>query len=423
MRFFTLPALLAAALFSAVVVVPFLPLAKTQTDFFALEVRMTSSVNGIVKLYFDNGAGFGESATSQAPVTAGIAATHRLALPSGTYRALRFDPIDREGTVNVESLRITGQRGRVFREFKFSEFQPANQIQSLRERDGRLEIASTPGANDPYLAAVFSPPLAVRATTADLFAGIVPLTAGVFAVLAALLFALDRAAGLRTRLAEGMRSLAAKPVRAAAVVAAIAVLASAYPVVFLGKSFVSPNLGTILLYDAFPTLPGQKSAETVDVKGSDIGAIMWSHIPLSHIQHRALAQGELPLWNRYNSAGTPLLGQGQSMFGDPLHFFVIAANGTAWAWDIKYLIAKWLFATALGLLVLAIVGARTPSVAADERPGTVARPIARPSTGSGPCACRAGEQAPPSAWPTDSDWRNGAPKVIRSRRSADHFVQ
>src|SRR5207248_8020251 len=97
---------------------------------------------------------------------------------------------------------------------------------------------------------------------------------------------------------------------------------------------------------------GYKNTETSDVKLADIGAIMWSHIPLSVIQHRALAHGELPLWNRYNSAGTPLLAQGQSMFGDPVHFLVVLANGAAWAWDLKFLIAKWLFAFGLGLIVL-----------------------------------------------------------------------
>jgi hypothetical protein len=65
-----------------------------------------------------------------------------------------------------------------------------------------------------------------------------------------------------------------------------------------------------------------------------------------------LRDGELPLWNRYNSAGTVLLGQGQSMFGDPLHFLVILANGATWAWDLKYLIAKWLLACGLGMCVL-----------------------------------------------------------------------
>ena len=101
MRYFTLPALLAAALFSAVVVVPFMPFAKTQTDFFAFEVRLTASVNGVVKIYFDSGAGFNESQTSQAPALARTAATHRLALPAGSYRAIRFDPVDQIGRAHV----------------------------------------------------------------------------------------------------------------------------------------------------------------------------------------------------------------------------------------------------------------------------------------------------------------------------------
>ena len=61
--------------------------------------------------------------------------------------------------------------------------------------------------------------------------------------------------------------------------------------------------------------------------------------------------GELPLWNRYDSAGLPLLGQGQSCFGDPLHLIPMLANGASWAWDIKFLLAKWLFACGVGLCI------------------------------------------------------------------------
>lgn len=43
------------------------------------------------------------------------------------------------------------------------------------------------------------------------------------------------------------------------------------------------------------------------------------------------------------------------MFGDPLHFLVIACRGAAWAWDFKYVLAKWLFATGLGLCVVALM--------------------------------------------------------------------
>ena len=353
MKLFTLPALLVAALLGALVVVPFLPLAKTSSALFALEVRLASSGPGQIVLYYDSGAGISEAAVSRVNLVKSAGPiTYRLPLPPGTYRSFRFDPIDREGTVHLASVRVVAPGARVIRDLPFRDLKPAQHIQSLRERDGHLELIVTPGANDPQLVVDFNPPLVVAATFADLTRGWLPRSAAVFALLAALLFGLDRAARVRARLAALAPALAARPARAVALLAALAVLASAYPVVFLGQSYVSPNLGTVLLYDAYPTLPGYKSGQTVDVRGSDVGAVMWQHVPFSMMQHRALAQGELPLWNRYNAGGVPLLAQGQSMFGDPLHLFVIAAHGAAWAWDAKYLVAKWLFATALGLIVL-----------------------------------------------------------------------
>jgi hypothetical protein len=81
---------------------------------------------------------------------------------------------------------------------------------------------------------------------------------------------------------------------------------------------------------------------------------MWHDVPNSFIQSRALFRdGELPLWNRYNSCGLTLLGQGQSMFGDPLHMLPVLAAGEAWAWDLKFLLAKVLFCFGLGLAVYA----------------------------------------------------------------------
>jgi hypothetical protein len=138
-------------------------------------------------------------------------------------------------------------------------------------------------------------------------------------------------------------------------VAAIAAVLSAYPVVFLGTSYVAPHYGATLLYNTIPTLPDYRDSTNVNNLGSDMGAIAWQHVPYGVIQRRALLRGELPFWNRYNTAGVPLLGQGQSMFGDPLQLLVTLCGANAWAWDAKYLVAKGLFAAGLGLLVLAIV--------------------------------------------------------------------
>jgi hypothetical protein len=363
MRFFTLTALLAAALFSVVVALPFLPAAKMRPDLFVLEARVSSTVGGSLQIFYDDGAGMREDLSARAYLTPSAEfIPHRLPLPPGVYKAIRLDPIDRGGTVRIASLRVISPTGRVAAELPLADFKPTHQVQSLQVKNGALEIVAAAGNDDPQIGLVLPAPLVVHASWRDYARGSLPIILPVFAGMAALLLALDRAPRWRSTIATRARALAARPGLAIALTAALAVVASAYPVVFLGKSYVSPNLGTVLLYDTYPTLPGYTSGEVADVKLSDVGAVMWQHVPFSMLQHRALRQGELPLWNRYNAAGVPLLAQGQSMFGDPLHLFVVAANGAAWAWDIKYLVAKWLFAVGLGLTVWAVnLGARTPS--------------------------------------------------------------
>jgi hypothetical protein len=132
-----------------------------------------------------------------------------------------------------------------------------------------------------------------------------------------------------------------------------------YPIIFCGRSFVSPNNGApdnggnSLLYDTVPTLPGYFDERIADLHGADTGAIMWHDVPNAFVEARSLLHHRaLPLWNRYKNAGDPLLTQGISMFGDPLHFIVLAGGGSAWAWDCKFLAAKWLFCFGCGWLVL-----------------------------------------------------------------------
>ena len=356
MRFFTLPALLAAALFGAVVVQPWLPSARQQSGSYALEARVASTRSGHVQVYADTGEGFSEQKSVRILVTAAtVPGPLRFDLPAGDYRALRFDPLDADGTVIIESVRLVGPGGRTLREIFPTEWRPANQIAALKIAGSQLRVTVTPGGNDPQLIIAFNPPLALRPSAQDRAEAFLNRWLAVLIGIAAVLFGLDRLRpGVREKFSSLRAGILAKPRRALALTALAAVVASAYPVVFLGKSYVSPDLGTILLYDDYPTLPGYRTDRVTDVKGSDLGAIAWQDIPFTVTQRRALTQGELPLWNRYNSCGTALLGQGQSMFGDPLQFLPILANSAAWAWDAKYLAAKWLFALGLGLCVLAV---------------------------------------------------------------------
>jgi hypothetical protein len=145
------------------------------------------------------------------------------------------------------------------------------------------------------------------------------------------------------------------PVRTILVVACLGGVLSCYPVVFFGKSFISPNNGgTALLYNRAPFVPGYTGTSIGNTEGADVGAMMWAYWPYSVVESRSIFKDfELPLWNRYNSFGVPLLGQGQCMFGDPLHFIPLACGGAAWAWDIKYVVAKVGFSLAIGLIVFA----------------------------------------------------------------------
>jgi hypothetical protein len=153
------------------------------------------------------------------------------------------------------------------------------------------------------------------------------------------------------------------PVLAIGFVSLLAVVVNCYPVVFCGKSFVSPTRGMAMVYDWWPPLPGMGPTPQVSNHGSDTAAELIWGVPVGFIESRSLLEhGELPLWNRYGHAGEALLGQAVSMLGDPLHLIVIIGRGSAGAWDIKFLTAKFLFCVGFGLLILRLLGNRSLSL-------------------------------------------------------------
>ncbi|HEU5081508.1 MAG TPA: hypothetical protein VFT72_20005 [Opitutaceae bacterium] len=182
---------------------------------------------------------------------------------------------------------------------------------------------------------------------------VAPIFVGTLVAVPVLIWLIQRLRGASS--AEGATAksswFARHPKLMLVLIAAGSVLWQLHPVVFCGKSFVSPDNATYLLYDHFPTLPGYKSEELEDQKGSDIVAFMCSHLHTAALQNQALREGELPLWNRYDLCGVPLLGQGQTMFGELLQWIPIMANGTAWSWDVKFVLSRWLYAFGAGLAV------------------------------------------------------------------------
>lgn len=353
--FLSLPTFLAAALFSIVVTIPFLPFAAPVKAQFRFEVTATNATAGLPQFFFDIGRGINEADSARESLVGGTAPqVLSFPLPAGDYRGFRFDPLDRAGKITLRDAVIRSADGRVVRRFAPDDFVAENQIATRSVQGENLELVTDPAAFDPILGLKVATPFTLRSSLTENLRSLGLRALPTLAVLLGLVWLVQRSLD---RLRRGWTWLAARPTRAVAIVAVVAVVASSYPVIFLGKSIVAPNNGTILLYEDFPTLPGYRDRTVGNPAGADIGAVMWSHLPLSMLQHDALFRdGELPLWNRYNSSGTVLLGQGQSMFGDPLHLFVTAADGAAWAWDLKYMVAKWLLACGLGLCVLRITG-------------------------------------------------------------------
>jgi hypothetical protein len=325
---------------------------------YRFEFKLASPTPGQVRVFFDLGNGFTSEPSYEENIEPGnILQRHRLKLPHGSYHGLRLELIDSHSTVTVADARIVTMHNRVIRTFSPDDFVPVRaSLQILRGANQSLLVtipdASSPGALDINLPRplTLKAPSALLGWTIEVVAWYLACLAGAFVFLRIGPAISNRAAKILASMVDYFRL---HPGKAVAATALFAVILNCYPIVFLGRSFVSPNFGTVLLYERRPTLPDFHDEVMEDSHGSDVGAMIWQNVPYSMIEHRALFRDhQLPLWNRFNSFGTPLLGQGQSMFGDPLHLFVIAANGAAWSWDLKFMAAKWLLALGLGLIVL-----------------------------------------------------------------------
>jgi hypothetical protein len=328
---------------------PFITTANSRRDFYFFDVALTSTSPGQTQLFFDVGRGFNEPDSSVQPLRAGTKpVVYRYMMPTGRLAALRLDPIDREGTMTLADARIVNRTGRVLRSFTPDELKPTQQVAASAIEGKALRITTTPGANDPNLILDFATPLDLRTSPRDVVAMAAPVFGTVLVLVLAVAFAASRAP-VRRLAARGRDWWSARPVVALAATAALAVAIQCHPVIFFGKSFVSPDNAVFLLYPSYPTLPGYQSTQLEEAKGADVGAMMWQHSAYPVVQRAALADGELPLWNRYDLTGTPLLGQGQSMFGEPLNWLSILTSGAAWSWDLRFVLMRFLFAFGCGL--------------------------------------------------------------------------
>jgi hypothetical protein len=347
---------LAAIIALAFIISAILALASTASrSLFYFEVKLRSNAGGVAQMFYDTGPGFVERDSVRLDLRATEQmVVYRFPLPAGTFHAIRFDPIDRgQAEIVLGSARIANIFGRTVRSMPLKDFSVTN-VSTSKWIDGGLSLRMGPSDGDSILAVIFPQDLLLQAGTLRW-----PFVATVFVTL----FLILTSAGLLWLTFAPWAWRKAKPIADRIVVAArtrpcIAILVvglassvlSCYPVVFFGKSFVSPNAG--MLYEEPLTLPGMHDPVTENVKGADVGAMFWQNLPYSFLQSSALLKyHELPLWNRYNSAGSIHLGQALTMFGDPLHMLVLAAQGASWAWDSKFVLAKFLFCWGIGLAV------------------------------------------------------------------------
>ncbi len=344
-----LSSIAACLVFAAAALLPFQPWAELRESTSVLEVRVDSDHSGLVQAYFDTGRGLSEEESVVQPIHARHPALLRFALPYGTIKLLRFDPIDREARMILSEARVADASGRTLVSFSPEQFLPSNQIAHLETKEGKVYVETAPGGTDPQMIINLASPIVVPRPSVLWRAG------AVFAALVAALLAFEWASrSPALRLGERARALwggaRARPALALLAASLLGTVGANYPVVFAGRSILSPSFGVALLYGQSPWLPGFESGDAASPNKSDVAALLWHHVPLSAIEGRALLRdGELPLWNRYDSAGSPLLGQGQSCFGDPLQLLPLFAGGAAWAWELKFLLAKWAFALGIGL--------------------------------------------------------------------------
>ena len=305
------------------------------------EVRLSASAAGDMRLYYSRDGAVAQGEFASAVLKAGVQSA-RFVIPADTYRTFVIVAPADSGSVEIGGAQVFDLAGVELAHFEKGRFLPM-------EGGTHWQIRC-------------APPLVLRSSLDWSIWQCAALLAVLGTVVSVLLWALAaRLEKLRllatAGFARGWQHALQRPAKTLLATACVAVLVSCYPVAFCGQSFVSANNRVICLYPSFPTIPGSPAGPIENPKLADIGAMLLAHLPYSIIEHRAIFEDhELPLRNRANSCGVPLLGQGQSMIGDPLHWIPLVAGGASWAWDVKFVLAKILFAFGIGLLVQAAVG-------------------------------------------------------------------
>ena len=178
--------------------------------------------------------------------------------PKNTITAFRLNPLDHAAQVTLGEMTVLGPENETVATFPPSIFFPTRKDLDLKVEGGSATFTSQPGEGVFFM---LKQPLELPRRTVPIHPATAALQFGcaALATLLVLVLAGRVPAGARARFAGALRKMrddqAAWPVATLFVVAALATAASCYPVIFCGKSFLSPNNGAIALYGDFPTLP------------------------------------------------------------------------------------------------------------------------------------------------------------------------
>jgi hypothetical protein len=343
--FFTLCSLLIAG------VLGYKDYLEHDNSYFTVEMNASKSV--AAQLFYDVGHGYNEHDSFTLAIEPGAFHKYSFPLPQARIRSIRFDPTNVASIINIKTPGIETVSGKRFITFPFKSFKANSHILKMEGSKDVLTIYTTNNANDP-ITEIKNSSFDLKKNLIDFLVQRGWIYFGL-AFLFFICFTVITKFGIKIVdyfISNIVNYSINNPNKAILLIGIISTIASCYPVVFFGMSFVSP-VGVTDLYGGSPWIPGfPVDAITENYRGSDIGAMAWSMAPNSVVQHDALFHYfEFPFWTRFVGGGTPLFAQGQSMIGDLLHWIPVMMDGSAIGWDIKFILSKAIFAVGIGLLV------------------------------------------------------------------------
>ncbi|HTM31327.1 MAG TPA: hypothetical protein VL263_08475 [Vicinamibacterales bacterium] len=352
----SVPPLLLAVVVASIVALSSLASSLDDAPLPQMEIDITAPAGGIMWIFHDRGLGLREEdATGLLVPMTGERQTLVLPLRYGVYSLFRLDPGVRDGRTRIHRMRIVDGSGHELAPLPLTRLSVGAQATlGAIEADG---VAVTVAADDDDPQLLYTPlePIAVERPRADIARALGWFVGVLLAILCGWAL-VDRSAAV-SRVYASTRDWAAAHARAATIAAGVVgSLAAMYPLL-LGRSLVSPDNGPVyMLYDEAPYSYGARVERAESARGADVGAMMWAILPYTAVQRAALAAGELPFWNRYNGIGEPLWGQGQTFILDPFHLASLLIPDVGMAMDVRFVVARAVFAIGTGMAVLATTG-------------------------------------------------------------------